>query len=169
MSRQKKSRKVGTIGVKKSPTRPTTPAKVKKSWKKPSGKPAGSRHSATEVITASRGPQKKDPRVGSKKPIDLFASNSPKKEVKKKYYSPAEELAAIEQDVRLEKLLDTLDSGTRLSLEEQAYVDQKMARHQILCDLLGIKPEDEEQTESQIDEEDDLLTQYDKADLSKYR
>ena len=63
---------------------------------------------------------------------------------KKKYATPAEELAALEADQRLASLLDKLDEDKPLTKEQQAYVDEKMARHRILCDLLGIVDNDDE-------------------------
>ena len=73
---------------------------------------------------------------------------------KKKYATPAEELAALEADQRLASLLDKLDEDKPLTKEQQAYVDEKMARHRILCDLLGIVDNDDEDDE--MDPFDDL-------------
>ncbi len=95
-------------------------------------------------VSAKKGTVNKDPRHGSKKPIQLVKAVTPTPEQKKKYATPAQELAALEADQRLSDLLDKLDNDQSLSREQQAYVDEKMARHRILCDLLGIVEDDDE-------------------------
>ena len=72
---------------------------------------------------------------------------APTKAEVKKYATPAEELAVLEADTRLSALLDKLDDDKPISAEEQRYVDEKMARHRILCDLLGIVEEDDDDDE----------------------
>ena len=69
----------------------------------------------------------------------------------KKYATPADELAALEADNRLSDLLDKLDEGQAISKAEQQYVDDKMARHRILCDLLGIAESDDEDDDDPMD------------------
>jgi ribosome assembly protein YihI (activator of Der GTPase) len=81
---------------------------------------------------------------------------SPVKPAQRKYATPAEELAALEADGRLSALLDKLDEGKTLTAEQQRYVDEKMARHRILCDLMGIRDDE--------DEDDDDLDDFDKLD-----
>ncbi|QJR80987.1 GTPase-activating protein [Alteromonas pelagimontana] len=167
--RSKKSRKVGLIGVRKDPNRP--PGRNEPTSQKPKkhkGKPAGSRHNV-EQASASDKPvkQKQDPRVGSKKPIPLVkaaksSSVTPSKSAVRKYATPAEELAALEADPRLSALLDKIDSGKTLRAEEQEYVDENMARHQILCDLLGISPEAD-------DEDDDPLAGIESLSIDDFK
>ena len=159
MARSKKSRKVGLIGVRKDPD--FKPSENRKNTdprpKKHKGKPAGSRHNIDEKATmGARRQENKDPRHGSKKPVQLIKATATlvTPAQKKKYATPAEELAALEADQRLTSLLDKLDNDQALTREQQAYVDEKMARHRILCDLLGIVDEDDEEDES--DPFDDL-------------
>lgn len=150
MPRKKKSRKVGLIGVRKDPNKPrknTVSDRIKKPAK---GKPAGSRHNVeTGAKPEHKGNGgKQDPRLGSKKPIQLIKTvvEQPTAKIqKRKYATPAEELAAIEADDRLASLLDKLDDGQKLTKEQASYVEQMTARHQVLCDLMGIKPEDDEE------------------------
>ncbi|MCC2616912.1 GTPase-activating protein [Aestuariibacter halophilus] len=166
MASRKKSRKVGRIGVpKSSQPRPIKPESGSKP-KKHTGKPAGSRHSVAQARNENRAnADKKDPRIGSKKPVPLIVED--KKEVPKpKYFSPAQELEALENDKQLNRLLDKLEQGKSLSAEQQAWVDQKMARHRTLCDLLGIQ--DEPQTED-APSEDDVFDRFDNADLNKWK
>ncbi|WP_088329277.1 Der GTPase-activating protein YihI [Lacimicrobium sp. SS2-24] len=142
-----------------------------KKSKKRKGHPAGSRHSEA----SQNGGQKAqggstDPRFGSKKPIPLKAPEAPKAEPQK-YFSPAKELAAIEQDARLESLLDKVEQGLPLNQEEQAYVDEKLARHRQLCELLGIDSHSEEDesdpqtTKPRNDDEDALLDKFLNSDI----
>ena len=94
MARKKKSRKIGLIGVRKSPdfSRPEKEKRVKKV----AGKPAGSRNNHEKVdAKANKAKQNKDPRLGSKKPVELIVKTStqlPSKAVKR-YFSPEQELA----------------------------------------------------------------------------
>ncbi|MCW8093448.1 Der GTPase-activating protein YihI [Alteromonas sp. ASW11-130] len=147
MPRKKKSRKVGLIGVRKDPNAPRPP-KAPKRTKPSKGKPAGSRHNVASTNKSTT--QKKgisDPRIGSKKPVSLVAKTTPAE--KRHYATPAEELADIEADERLALLLDRLEGGAKLNAGEQQYIDEKMARHRILCELLGIADdEDQEDQES---------------------
>lgn len=153
MAKQRKSRKVGLIGVRKDPD--YVHEKSSGRVKKHKGKAPGSRHNVdTKNAQASSGAKSKDPRHGSKKPIQLV--KSPVKPAQRKYATPAEELAALEADSRLSALLDKLDEGNTLTAEQQYYVDEKMARHRILCDLMGIRDEE--------DDDDDDTDDFDKLD-----
>ncbi|WP_339724061.1 Der GTPase-activating protein YihI [uncultured Paraglaciecola sp.] len=168
MARQKKSRKVGKIGVSKTPSNVRKPNE--KRVKKHLGKPAGSRNN--EAITENQGPKKvnKDPRHGSKKPVSLIVeSKTQKSEPKKvKYFSPTQELAAIEQDTRLAALLDKIDLGKKISREDQQFVDKTLARHKVLCDLLGLNDEAEEPKESS-DELNDLYSKFEAIDINDFK
>ena len=168
MARQKKSRKVGKIGISKTPSNVRKP--TEKRVKKHLGKPAGSRNN--EALTVKQDPKKvnKDPRHGSKKPVSLIAETKEHKSVAKKvkYFSPTQELAAIEQDPRLATLLDKIDLGKKVSREDQHYVDQTLARHKILCDILGLTDEPEKQKESS-EEQTDLYSQFEAIDINDFK
>lgn len=155
MGRSKKSRKVGLIGVRKDPD--FKPSERRNSEaprpKKHKGKPAGSRNNVeSQSSGGGRRQENKDPRHGSKKPISLEkqqAPNNPTPAVqKRKYATPEQELAALEADQRLASLLDKLDDDQSITKAEQAYVNEKMARHRVLCDLLGIVEDDDEGDEN---------------------
>lgn len=138
MPRSKKTRKVGLIGVRKDPDRKPR-VTVPQGKKKGKGKPSGTRNAAEQPKTRSGGKKSmQDPRHGSKRPIQLIKTET------RKYATPAEELAALEADNRLASLLDKLDQDVSISRTEQQYVDEKMERHRILCELLGIDADDEE-------------------------
>ncbi|MEW9797868.1 Der GTPase-activating protein YihI [Alteromonas sp. CYL-A6] len=165
MARKKKTRKIGLIGVRKDPDHKPI-AKPSRRKKAPKGKPAGNRHNVEQSgKPASRGkalPQ--DPRTGSKKPVPLVkASETTPASQKRRYATPSEELAALEADARLIALLDKLDSGDKLTREQQHYVDEKMERHRILCELLGIDASDD-------DEEDtDPMASLDAISIDDYK
>ncbi|WP_265433479.1 Der GTPase-activating protein YihI [Aeromonas salmonicida] len=119
------------------------------------GLKAGSRQQAEQSSKNNNGKQAKDPRIGSRKPVALIVDEKGAKPVapkptkeKKLVMTPEQELAAIENDDRLNDLLDRLDAGETLEATEQAWVDQRVDRYQELMDELGIIDNDD-------DEEDD--------------
>ena len=152
MPRVKKSRKGGPIGVSKpakhGPSKTNRTAPVERT-KKRKGLSPGSRNNVEQKTKVSeQANQPKDKRLGSKKPIALVVTEKPKATIqtpKRKYATPAQELAALEADARFNALLDQLDDGAKLSDADQKWLDNALARHQVLCDLLGIKPEETEQ------------------------
>ncbi|MEP0355530.1 Der GTPase-activating protein YihI [Paraglaciecola sp.] len=146
MPRQKKSRKVGKIGTPKTSSNVRKP--TEKRLRKAKGKPAGSRNSESIIAVDSGSSIKsKDPRHGSKKPIELVVVKNAANVVKKskiRHFSPAQELAELEQDVTFSALLEKEEVGGKISREEQQYMDTKLARHKELCEMLGLSEEPEE-------------------------
>ncbi|MBN7821840.1 Der GTPase-activating protein YihI [Bowmanella yangjiangensis] len=130
--------------------------------KRRTGKPAGTRNNVTPKKAEQLAKAPRDPRLGSKKAVPLVVEKS-EAQPKAKYFSPAAELKSIEQDTRLDALMDRLDAGDKLSAEEQRYVDSKLARHQELCQLMGIDPEAEQ------DDDDDLLDKFEKINLDQFK
>lgn len=169
MPRQKKSRKVGKIGVAKTSSNVRKP--TEKRVKKHLGKPAGSRNN--ESMTTQSSPTKKvikDPRHGSKKPINLIVDTHEQKPASKKtkYFSPTQELAAIEQNPRLSSLLDKIDLGKNITQEDQHFVDQTLARHKVLCDMLGLTDEPAEATQTS-DQETDLFSEFESININDFK
>ena len=168
MSRKKKSRKTGLIGVRKSPD--FKRVEKEKRIKKVLGKPAGSRYSQP---VSDKQPAKvksnNDPRLGSKKPVDLFGKPdlSENTKVKTRFFTPEQELDHIENDQKLSDLLAKLDAGKMLDAASQHYVDQKLKRHQQLCDMLGIK--DVEDLDEVSENDDDILATYEKININKLK
>ena len=133
-------------------------ARDRKRDKKHSGLKAGSRANP-EAQAAQKGQGKKnqDPRVGSKKPIALVADGKTQPEKKpvvkakpkaeKVRLSPQEELSKLENDERLDTLLDRLENGETLSGEDQAWLDQTLDRIDELMETLGIALDDEAEDE----------------------
>lgn len=66
---------------------------------------------------------------------------------KKARLSPEEELAQLENDERLDALLDRLENGDALSAEEQAWLDQSLDRIDVLMEQLGIALDDDAEDE----------------------
>lgn len=115
------------------------------------GLKAGSRQQVEQGKKGGSGKQAKDPRIGSRKPVVLIVEEKQSKPVapkpqkeKKLVMTPEQELASIENDDRLNDLLDRLDAGETLEAAEQAWVDQRVDRYQELMDELGIIDTDED-------------------------
>ena len=168
MARQKKSRKVGKIGISKTPSNIRKP--TEKRVKKHLGKPAGSRNNEALIIKPDAKKVNKDPRHGSKKPVSLVAVTKEQKSVTKKvkYFSPTQELAAIEQDSRFATLLDNLDLGKKITREDQHYVDLTLARHKVLCDMLGLTGESET-IDDKPEQQTDLYSQFEAIDINDFK
>ncbi|MGS3138842.1 Der GTPase-activating protein YihI [Aeromonas sanarellii] len=116
------------------------------------GLKAGSRQQVEQAGKKSGTKQAKDPRIGSRKPVALIVDEKSSKPVapkavkeKKLVMTPEQELASIENDDRLNDLLDRLDAGETLDAAEQAWVDQRVDRYQALMDELGIIDTDEDE------------------------
>ena len=127
------------------------------------GLKAGSRQQVEQSNNKSGNSQSKDPRIGSRKPVVLVVDDKQKKPAapkavkeKKLVMTPEQELAFIENDDRLNDLLDRLDAGETLDAAEQAWVDQRVDRYQELMDELGIiDNDDDEDDELPFDDGDD--------------
>lgn len=137
-------------------------ARARKRDKKHSGHSAGSRATGgTQVKSAKGTGQVKDPRIGSKKPIALGVTevaagkkqHKPKSE--KPMLTPQAELDLLENDERLDALLERLEQGETLSAEEQTWVNDKLDRIDALMEQLGISYDDDEDEEEE--KGDDLM------------
>ncbi|BCS49646.1 Der GTPase-activating protein YihI [Aeromonas jandaei] len=126
------------------------------------GLKAGSRQQVEQQKGKSAGKQAKDPRIGSRKPVALIVEEKGSKSTvskavkeKKLVMTPEQELASIENDDRLNDLLDRLDAGETLEAAEQAWVDQRVDRYQELMDELGIiDNDDDEETDDAFEGSD---------------
>ncbi len=136
-------------------------ARDRKRQKKHRGHAAGSRTSGGDAVSAGKGrSQQQDPRIGSKKPIPLGVTEStpavkqhkPKSE--KPMLSPQAELDLLENDERLDALLERLEEGGTLNAEEQAWVDAKLDRIDALMQQLGLSYDDDEDEEEEERQED---------------
>lgn len=194
MSRTKKSRKPGTgsIGVVKDDKKKlATP--VPRKPKKKTGKEAGNRQkeATASVSNKQNSKVKKDPRIGSKTPIDLgkpLATPSKPQTVKTKSLkkiqesSPiaairavetsetlAEQLTRIEQDAKLQEILEKQDNDQALTAEEVDYYNELMEKHEKISQELGTDDEDEIMvTNTKAGSEDELWDKIDNSDLSRF-
>lgn len=165
MTRKKKTRKVaqsGTPRLSKEKLQELRALKEQRK-KKSKGAKAGSRNAPEalkEENKVTSGSGNKDKRLGSKKPISLkpeavkSASEEPKmmrhlkpqvelKEVKPSL-TPEQELEQLENDPRLMKLLEQHERGQLITGKDAKFFNRSVARHQELCELLGIDDEFEE-------------------------
>jgi len=193
MSRSKKSRKQGNgpIGVVKDDKKKIA-VPVDRKPKKKNGKESGNRQK--EAFDAGKGAQtpteRKDPRIGSKKLIDLGGpakkteqpfkaknkakvDNSPIAAIRvvEADTSLEQELYAIEDDSRLQSIIAQEEEDSVLSNEDVDYFNEKMERHQQLRDLLGLDDEDDDEspaTSNNKNSEDDLWDKFDNSDLSEF-
>lgn len=161
MTRQKKTRSAGPNGLRNlsaEDIRKTRPPK-EQTKKKGAGLKSGSRNSVATVSGESNsGTAKKDPRVGSKKPIALLAEAElkqtelsvtalqPKASLAKAKPVPLtaqQELVLIENDSYLQQLLERVEKDEILTGKDAKYFNAKTARLEQLLDELGLAEEDD--------------------------
>lgn len=140
MTRQKKSRKPGPLAPGKKPRDEKTSEKTAKGKRKGKGHQPGQRHSGGKLNTEQQATEKQDPRKGSRRKIPLVA---PVESSSSTELSPAEELKQLEQDTKLQALVERFEEGEELTAEEQLYLDKKSERYEQLAEQLGIDIEDD--------------------------
>ena len=189
MSRSKKSRKPGTgsIGILKDDKKKLVEPKPRRAKKKNGNEPGNRQKEATaKVLNGPNSAKNKDPRIGSKTPIDLgkpvaapvkvkpakkVQQNSPIAAIRVVEVSEslADQLSRIEQDPRLLEILEKQDIDAELSAEEVSYFNTLMEQHEKISQELGLDEEDEIVTPAnKSDSEDDLWDKFDNSDLSKF-
>jgi len=179
MSRIKKSRTAGNSeekfsGQRKETSTQSQEARERKRKAKLKGNKAGARNVIESKQTQNKNVKKaaNDKLIGSKKPIALTPQDKPQQVAKPKVVlqpkvkvikstvetkpklSPEKEVALIENDERLNDLLEQLDNEETISAEDQKWVDSQMDRHQALMKQLGWLDDDGEE---------DLLQQFEDA------
>ena len=118
--------------------------------RKHKGLPSGSRFNNTDN-NKNNNTQKavKDPRIGSKTPIALVVDTNinttkvvkqPKS--KKTVLSPQQELEQLENDPKLDMLLDLVEQNGKLTKEQQTYLDSRLNRIDELMQELGYTDDD---------------------------
>jgi ribosome assembly protein YihI (activator of Der GTPase) len=182
MTRKKKSRTSGQIGIRHKPSAEARQERERpvETKKKGAGLKPGSRNSAQIEKTSESGNKNKDPRHGSKTPIPLVATVAEQKlvapqtqpkallaKVKPVEVSPQVELEQIEQDEKLQSLLERVEEGEILTGKDAKYFNAKTARHAELLTLLGLDVEDEDEEENQESEELDPLSKLEQVDWRK--
>ena len=192
MTRKKKSRKpgVGSSGVRKTDTTNSSVVVSDKKPKKKTGKAAGSRQIEGTKSKKAGNTNKpaKDPRIGSKKPIELGTLASTKTAtpaVKHKPNKPrianvrvidaapslAQQLAAIENDERLQLILAKQEQEEALSSEEVDLYNELMDEYERLSAQLAEQKDTTpapSNTPGGALDDDDLWDKLDTSDFSDY-
>lgn len=177
MSRTKKSRNAGNseagfTGKRKETSTTAQEARERKRKAKLKGNKAGARNTVESKQAQQKNAKQaiNDKRTGSKKAIVLTTKEEtqevaqPKKLLQPKVkvvkstvtptLSPEKELEQIENDERLNELLELLDNDEPISAQDNIWVDKQMARHQALMKKLGWLDEEGEE---------DLIQQFESA------
>lgn len=171
MSR-KKTRKINENAPKRPP-RTKKEDRVVTGKKRKSGNKAGSRHNEQQIQQQQSGAaQAKDPRHGSKKPVALSlpATIAVEKKPKAPKMSDEQKLLKLEEDPRLNKLLDMIEEGRDLNADDQAWLEKQLTEIERLMERLGISEEDdiEHVMQTAARSDDDLLDKFESgADLLK--
>ncbi|MEG9498334.1 Der GTPase-activating protein YihI [Mannheimia indoligenes] len=150
-------------------------AREEKRKRKHKGLPTGSRNADPAEQKKVVEKEVKDPRIGSRKKVPLMVEfvNQPEKgrtikpvplEPVKPTLSPEQELEQLENNECLNQLLDDLEAGKTLSLEDQKFMNECLDRIDELMTELGIEFEDEDG-----DNGDALLRQFETMDINKFR
>jgi ribosome assembly protein YihI (activator of Der GTPase) len=191
MSRSKKSRKPGGAPTAKAKLSKVELANVEKRVRKKTGKKSGNRQQEAQLDnnTGQHVDQNKDPRIGSKKPIDLGGTIKPAKskptqpviKATKPNQNPiaalrsvsdenaeveislAQELANIEADEQLHVILAKQDDDIALTHEEIDYFNNMMERHEAIS--VELDDDDEEISNTRVSSEDDLWDKLDNSSL----
>lgn len=135
-------------------------ARDRKRKNKHSGHAPGSRASGKGSSQGAQSNNKdKDPRIGSKTPIQLGEVTAPPvvrpakvKAEKPVALTPEAELELLENDERLDALLERLEEGETLSKSDQDWVNTTLDRIDTLMEQLGIAYEDEDEDEEKTDD-----------------
>ena len=131
--------------------------------RKHKGLPSGSRFNGPDNNQNQKSTNTiKDPRIGSKKPISLLQTNdsSIKNKVnqpQKTKLTPQQELEQLENDTKLDHLLDLVEQGKTLTDDQQSYLDNKLDRIDQLMKQLGIEDDDFEDDEELDEPKEDIV------------
>lgn len=138
-------------------------ARDRKRQKKHRGNVSGSRGNVSAGSQDGNGSsrQQKDPRIGSKKPIALGVTDAPvkpkqpqhKPKSEKPMLTPQAELDLLENDERLDGLLERMEAGETLAKEDRQWVNEKLDRIDSLMQQLGLSYDDDEPEEEEAQED----------------
>ena len=187
MTRSKKTRNPGTAssGLKKSDKDALAVVKEKRVRKK-TGNKAGTRQNTKNITDELNNSNlAKDPRIGSKKPIELIKTVKTAAPKEKKVSKPAEiaqvrtittqepdlneEMLRIEEDEKLQEILGKQEEELALSEEEVNYFNKLMDRHQVIREELGLDDDEDLDVETTNEElsEDDLWQKFNSTDFDE--
>ncbi|QBF83138.1 Der GTPase-activating protein YihI [Shewanella maritima] len=177
MARSRKTRKVSENAAKRAPRVKKADRKQVEGKKKDSGRKSGNRHNEALLKTQNANnaaSASQDPRHGSKKPVSLTLPSSITEPLKPKAKQPKltdeQKLLKLEEDPRLNKLLDMLEEGRSLSDTDQAWLDQQLDTIEQLMKRLGMdesepevetrKPASDDELFDRFESGEDLLNMY---------
>ncbi len=182
MTRIKKNRTEKSIGAAKKPLLKQSERAKEFSKKKGKGRPSGAKANIDGAKSnknrSSNGSNsdEHDARVGSKKAIELVLQTTaknlePKLVAKKNKIEPKlsieQQLAQVENDERLNALLDALDDDIAISEKDQAYIEHQTAKHQKLIALIDDANEDDES--SADDDKKEAWEQIDSSEFDEFK
>ncbi|MCK7460249.1 GTPase-activating protein [Idiomarina aminovorans] len=131
MTRLKKTRKTGPLAPSKTPREKQTTDAESKGKKKGKGQPSGQRHSSAKVLQQGKTKSdKKDPRHGSRRKVALVVT-------------PEQELKQLQEDRKLQSLVERFENDESLTEVEQRYLDEKSERYEQLVAKLGYELDEE--------------------------
>ena len=131
--------------------------------RKHKGLPSGSRFNGPDNNQNKKSTTTiKDPRIGSKKPISLLQPNdltikNKINQLPKIKLTPQQELEQLENDTKLDHLLDLVEQGKTLTDDQQSYLDNKLDRIDQLMKQLGIEDDDFEDDEELDEPKEDIV------------
>ncbi|WP_163933984.1 Der GTPase-activating protein YihI [Paraferrimonas sp. SM1919] len=146
MTRKKKSRVLGSHGPQLKPKEKSVKVESKKKGK---GKSSGSRNAFDSQSQSASNKHNKavNPMLGSKKPISLTATVATTKQTQVERLSDRDAeilLMQIENDPRLNRLLDKVEQNAVLAKQDRKWMNQQLRRIEELMEQLGISLDDEE-------------------------
>ncbi len=168
MARSKKTRKGGENGPKFAPRVKKADRKTVDGKKSETGRKSGSRHNEALLKQASGqgSAVKKDARHGSKKPVALSLPTSIAEPLAVKPKQPKltdeQKLLKLEEDPRLNQLLDQLEEGRDLSDADQKWLDVQLDKIEQLMQRLGLTEDDDTPPASAKKQlsDDELLSRF---------
>ena len=174
MARSKKTRKVNENAPKHAPRTKKAERQVI-GKKRTNGKKPGSRQNEAKLKSESQVVgTAKDPRHGSKKAIALTVETPVKAKATPKPQPPKltdqQRLLQLEEDPRLNQLLDQLEEGRVLSAVDEKWLNTQLDEMERLMEKLGLSAEDDISDTPQ-DKDEQLLRQFESGEsaLDMYR
>lgn len=176
MARSKKTRKGGENGAKFAPRVKKVDRNAVDGKKSQSGRKSGSRHNETllkQEASDNTSVKSNDARHGSKKPVALTLPTSIAKPLVVKPKQPKltdeQKLLKLEEDPRLNQLLDQLEEGRDLTDTDQKWLNTQLDKIEQLMLNLGLTESDETQDSPKKQlSDDELLNRFESgADLLK--
>ncbi|MCF1426478.1 MAG: Der GTPase-activating protein YihI [Shewanella sp.] len=169
MSRSRKTRKINENGAKFTPRSKKADRKIAIK-KRDTGNKSGSRSNEGTLQQVSAngksGSQAKDPRHGSKRPVALVLPDQSQQPAAEKAQKPKQprmtdeqRLLMLEENPRLNELLDMLEEGRDLPATDQKWLDKQLAEIEKLMEILGLS-EEEDFTPTKSASDDDLLDKF---------